>query len=133
MIDRRDSQIGPAHTPTGQPQPLEGLGRGDLVDQGKVDVEQARPPVPLMAEVGVPEFVEESASHRPFKFGVSFRVPRWRYSAHRRGPWFFRTGNGERGTGNVLRLSPSLPLLRPRHHPPQLPPYHFDLVVGIGL
>jgi hypothetical protein len=42
VIHRRDRQIGPPHLPAGEPQPLECLRRGDLVDEVQVDVEQRR-------------------------------------------------------------------------------------------
>ena len=35
-----DGQVGPAHAAAGQAQAVEGLGRGDLVDEVEVDVEQ---------------------------------------------------------------------------------------------
>ena len=45
VVHRRDRQIRPPDAPAGEPQAVEGLGRGDLVDQVQVDEERwpARP------------------------------------------------------------------------------------------
>ena len=42
VIHRRDGQLGSAHRPPREPESLECLGRGDLVDEVEVDVEQCR-------------------------------------------------------------------------------------------
>ena len=43
VIDRGHGELGAANLPPREPEPVEGLGRGDLVHQVKVDVEQRRP------------------------------------------------------------------------------------------
>ena len=40
MVDRREGPVRPADFAAGQPQPVERLRRGDLVDQVQVDVEE---------------------------------------------------------------------------------------------
>ena len=40
VIHRRERQLGPADAPSGEAEPLEGLRRGDLVDQVQVDKEE---------------------------------------------------------------------------------------------
>ena len=52
----------------GQPQPVEGLGRGDLVDQVQVDEEEVRLALGRVDDVGVPDLLAErarSAHQRP--------------------------------------------------------------------
>ena len=49
VVGRGQGEVGPAHGAAGQAQAVEGLGRGDLVDQVEVDVEQ----VGLVAGAGV--------------------------------------------------------------------------------
>ena len=61
VIHRRHGALGSAHAATGQPQPLEGLRRGDLVDEMEVDVEQRRLPGRLDDHVIVPDLLEEGA------------------------------------------------------------------------
>ena len=51
--------VGPAYRPAGHPQALEGLRRGDLVDQVEVDVDQ-----PVTDRVGLPDLVEHRLCHR---------------------------------------------------------------------
>ncbi len=51
--------VGAAHRAVGQAQPVEGLRRGDLVDQVQVDVDQV-----LGDLVGFPELVEHGLRHR---------------------------------------------------------------------
>ena len=50
--------VGPADAAAGEAQAVEGLRRGDLVDEVQVDVEQA-----LGHLVGVPDLVEQRAGH----------------------------------------------------------------------
>ena len=50
---------GAAHPAAGQPQPVEGLRRGHLVDQVQVDVDQA-----VGDLVGLPDLVEHRLWHR---------------------------------------------------------------------
>ena len=54
--------VGAADLPAGEPQPVEGLRRGDLVDEVEVDVDQ-----PLADLVGVPDLVEQrlGIAHQP--------------------------------------------------------------------
>ena len=58
-VDRRhvvvlggDRQIGPVHRPAGQPQSVEGLRAGHLVDEVQVDVDQVRLPRGTLAGAG---------------------------------------------------------------------------------
>jgi hypothetical protein len=65
-VDRRhvvvgggDGQVRSPHATPGQPQPLERLGRGHLVDQMQVDEEQVRLARCGADDVPVPEFFAE--------------------------------------------------------------------------
>ena len=42
VVGGRDGEVGPADATAREPQAVEGLGRGDLVDEVEVDVEQVR-------------------------------------------------------------------------------------------
>ena len=55
VVHRRDRQVGPAHLPSGEAQPLEGLRARHLVDEMEVDVEQRRLAGPLVDDVRVPD------------------------------------------------------------------------------
>ena len=46
VVGGRERAVGPANAPAGEPQPVEGLGAGDLVHEMQVDVEQAGPSPP---------------------------------------------------------------------------------------
>ena len=59
VIHRRDRQVGPAHRPAGEPQPLERLRARHLVHEVEVDVEQRRLAGPLVDDVRVPDPLEE--------------------------------------------------------------------------
>ena len=50
-------RLGPAHGAPGQAQAVEGLGRGDLVDEVEVDVEQVGFAVALVDDVAVPDLL----------------------------------------------------------------------------
>ena len=70
-------QVGPAYPAPGQAEPLEGLGRGYLVHQVKIDVEQRRPTRLLVDDMGVPDLLEQGtgrhetgAGFRPLEVGV---------------------------------------------------------------
>ncbi len=54
-----DGEVGPAHRAAGQAQPVEGLRRGDLVDEVEVDVEQVGLAVGGADEVLVPDLLAE--------------------------------------------------------------------------
>ena len=64
VVERRHREIGAAHLPAGQAQALEGLRRGDLVDQVQVDVEQVAAAAERVDDVRVPELVEQRARPR---------------------------------------------------------------------
>ena len=58
-------EVGPAHRPPGQPQPVEGLRAGDLVHQVQVDVEQVGlGPLAPADQVLVPHLLGQRASPR---------------------------------------------------------------------
>jgi hypothetical protein len=63
VVHRRDREVGPPDAAAGQPQPVEGLRRGDLVDQVEVDV-QERDAVILPDDVTLPQLVEEALRDR---------------------------------------------------------------------
>ena len=63
VVHRRERQVWPASPAAGDPQPLEGLRRGDLVDEVQIDVEQFRPALLAWHEVALPDLVEECATH----------------------------------------------------------------------
>ena len=57
------SRVGTTYGPTGQPQPLERLRRGDLVDQVEVDEEEVRLPRRAPDDVLVPDFLAQGPAH----------------------------------------------------------------------
>ena len=59
VVHGRHGQVGPAHAAAGQPQPVEGLGRGHLVDQVEVDVQQVGLAVGLADHVALPHLLGE--------------------------------------------------------------------------
>ena len=59
VIHRRDGEIGAPHAPPVEPQPVERLRRGHLVDQVQVDVEQRRLAGLLADDVRVPDLLEQ--------------------------------------------------------------------------
>ena len=65
VIHRRHRELGPAHGAARQPEALEGLRRGDLVDEVEIDVEKRRPIRLLPHDVRVPHLLEERLRH-PF-------------------------------------------------------------------
>ena len=60
-----DGEVGPAHRAAGQAEPVEGLGRGDLVDEVEVDVEQVGLAVGGVDEVVVPDLLAERLPRVP--------------------------------------------------------------------
>ena len=62
VVHRRDGELGPANPAAGEPQPLERLGRGDLVHEVEVDVEQRRLTGLVENDVPVPDLVEQAPS-----------------------------------------------------------------------
>ena len=59
VVDGGKRALGTPHPTTGEPQPLERLGRGDFVHQVQVDVQQRGPPGHRMDHVGIPDLLEE--------------------------------------------------------------------------
>ena len=59
VVHGRDAAVGAPHGAPFQAQPLEGLGRGDLVDEVQVDVEDRRFTLGRDHEMRVPDFFEE--------------------------------------------------------------------------
>ena len=84
VVDRRERAVRPAHPPARQPQPVEGLRRGHLVDEVQVDEQDRRPGRVGGAHlVGVPDLLEERAArhhtalgHALAVLGVAARVDR---------------------------------------------------------
>ena len=67
VVRRRHGQVGPAHRAPGQAQPVEGLGRGHLVDEVQVDEEEVGLALGGVDDVGVPDLLAERA-RRPSAF-----------------------------------------------------------------
>ena len=61
VVCRGDGQIGSADRAAGHAQAVEGLGRGDLVHQVQVDVDERGLARFLVNHVGIPDFFEHSA------------------------------------------------------------------------
>ena len=59
----REGEVGSAYRPAGETKPVEGLRRGDLVDEVEVDVEQVRLTLGLSDDVLVPHLLCQRASH----------------------------------------------------------------------
>ena len=72
VVDRGDVAVGAAELAAGQAQAVEGLGRGDLVDEVEVDVEDRGLACGLGDEVGLPDFFEEGAGcgHKSSQWSV---------------------------------------------------------------
>jgi hypothetical protein len=64
VVDGRDGAVGPADLEAAVPEPLERLGRGHLVDQVQVDVEDGRAVGLRDDDVLVPDLLEERLGHR---------------------------------------------------------------------
>ena len=66
-------EVGPAHGPSGQAQPVEGLGRRHLVHQVQVDEEEVGLALGRVDDVGVPDLLRQGArlaiSGRPRRCG----------------------------------------------------------------
>ena len=61
VVDGRQRQVGSPHAPSGQPQAVERLRAGHLVDQMQIDVEQGRLPGSLVGYMGVPNLLKKGA------------------------------------------------------------------------
>ena len=59
MIDRREREVRPTHSPSLAPQAFECLGRGDFVYQVEIHVQQGGPAVFLMDDVRTPHLLEK--------------------------------------------------------------------------
>ena len=59
VIHRRERQVGPPHAPVGEPQAVERLGRGDLMDQVQVDEEHGGLALGLGHEMALPDPLEQ--------------------------------------------------------------------------
>ena len=70
VVHRREREIRAPNAPAGEPQPVEGLRRGHLVDEVEIDVEQRRLSVLLVDDVALPDPVEERLRHerQPYRF-----------------------------------------------------------------
>ena len=87
VIHRRERQIGPPDLPAGEPETVEGLGRGDLVDQVQIDEEDGRLPLGLGHEMPLPDALEQRLRHSDHasQAGVPNKVmTRWSFAAFRR-------------------------------------------------
>ena len=63
VVHRGDRQVGPPDLAAGQPQALERLRPGDLVDEVQVDVEQRGLALLLEDDVAVPDLLEQRLRH----------------------------------------------------------------------
>ncbi len=70
MVLGGHGQVGPAHGATGQAQPVEGLGGGDLVHEVQVDVEQVALVFGPVDHVAVPHLVTQRSGFHGFSDGV---------------------------------------------------------------
>ena len=64
VVHRRNGQVGPPQLAARQPEAVEGLRRGDLVDEMEVDEEQRGLAGRLRDDVALPDLVEEGLGHR---------------------------------------------------------------------
>ena len=66
VVGGRERAVGPAHLAAGEPQPLERLRRGDLVDEVQVDVEQRGAALALGRPhlVRLPDLLEHGLGHQ---------------------------------------------------------------------
>ena len=63
VVHRGDGEVGPADAAPRQPESLERLGRGHLVHQVQIHVEQRRPSGELAHHVSIPDLLEEGTRH----------------------------------------------------------------------
>ena len=63
MVLGRERQVGPADGATGEAEPVEGLGAGDLVEEVEVDVEEVGLPLGATDDVCVPDLLGECPCH----------------------------------------------------------------------
>src|SRR6266550_894583 len=64
VVHGRDGEVRPPDLASGQAQPFEGLGRGDLVNEVEIDEQQVWLTLCRTDHVGVPELLGESLWHR---------------------------------------------------------------------
>jgi hypothetical protein len=74
VIGHRDVGVAPPGLPAGERQTFEGLGRGDLVHEMPIDVDQAVAILIFMNDVGIPEFVIKGFSGHSQSFDNSARM-----------------------------------------------------------
>src|SRR5207247_4287046 len=63
VIHRREGQVGTPHRAAGQPERLERLGRGDLVHEVQIDVEEVGQALCAARDMALPDLVEERQPH----------------------------------------------------------------------
>ena len=63
VIHRRERQIRPPHPPVGEPQAVESLRRGDLVDQVQIDEDDGGLALGLGHEMALPDPLEQGLCH----------------------------------------------------------------------
>ena len=72
VVHRGDGEIGPADGASGQAEPVEGLGRRDLVDQVQVDVEEVGLALAVPHDVALPHLLGERSGHGLILPGACF-------------------------------------------------------------
>ena len=65
VVHGGQGQVGAADPAAGQPQPVERLGRRDLVDEVEIDVEEVGLALLVADEVGVPDLLRQRLRHDP--------------------------------------------------------------------
>ena len=88
VVGHGQRRVGAAHLAAGQPQALEGLRAGHLVDQVAVDVEEAGAVRLLVDEMRVPDLLEQRARRRSCSCPprpVGLLAPPWPRPGGRRG------------------------------------------------
>ncbi len=74
-VDGGHGQVGAAYAASGRAEPVKGLGRGDLVYQVAIYVQQRGAAPPLHHHVRVPDLVEQRAGHSPTYPGTYRKSP----------------------------------------------------------
>jgi hypothetical protein len=74
VVHRRHGQVGAPDRAACQAQAVEGLGRGHLVDEVEIDVEEVRLTVGAVDDVGVPDLLAQGARTRG---GLRHRWSSW--------------------------------------------------------
>ena len=130
VIHRRHGALGPADATTGEPKPLEGLGRGDLVHEVEVDVEKGDAVLVHVDDVVVPHLLEQCPAHleRLPRSGRSSREQAVYECFSRRMPG----GRPHRRT-RVRRLAPgqSRPPRCPKTHPTLNKELHMRTLIAV--